>query len=269
MECHEVQSRLMDFLDNQLDKNSIEEIEKHLETCAICKAELAQMQVLVQTMEESPVEQPSKNLRENFNYMLESELNRLAAANNVIEQATNKPKIIRWPMIMSRVAAVVILVTAGIWIGTRLKTGAQENPATQIAELKSEVKEMKEVMMFNLLKNESASERIKAVNYVEDMPNPNQKVIAALLNILDHDKNVNVRLASLYSLARFSDNQKVRDSLVNSLTIQTEPIIQIVLINLLTEKKEAKAVKPIRDIMSNEKNLKEVRDIAQKSLKTL
>ena len=98
---------------------------------------------------------------------------------------------------------------------------------------------------------------------------PDQKVIGALVNTLNHDKNVNVRLASLYSLARFADNPAVRDSLVSSLPGQTEPLIQVVLINILAEKKEHRAIAPIRDILSKEKDLKEVREAAEKGLKKI
>ena len=59
------------------------------------------------------------------------------------------------------------------------------------------------------------------------------------------------------------------DSLVASLSKQTEPIIQIVLINILAEKKETRAIRPIQEIISNGNTMKEVRDIAEKSLKLL
>jgi hypothetical protein len=56
---------------------------------------------------------------------------------------------------------------------------------------------------------------------------------------------------------------------VSSLSRQTEPVIQIVLINMLAAKKETRAIQPIRDIISNDKTIKEVKDIAAKKLKTL
>ena len=128
---------------------------------------------------------------------------------------------------------------------------------------------MKEEVMFNLINDESASQRIKAVSYVEGMSSPDQPVIDALVNTLNHDKSVNVRLASLYSLSRFADRPNVRDSLVTSLKGQTDPIIQVVLINLLGEKRETKAIAPIKDIMTNKKTLPEVRDAAQRSLRIM
>src|SRR5258708_20150076 len=105
--------------------------------------------------------------------------------------------------------------------------------------------------------------------YTEEIRNNEQGIINGLVGTLNHDKNVNVRLAFLYSLARFPNNAALRDSLVRSLGMQTEPIVQIVLINLLTEMKEVKAIQPIRDIISDKKTLPDVKTIAEKGLRTL
>jgi hypothetical protein len=167
-----------------------------------------------------------------------------------------------------RVAAAIILLIGGAWIGATYQSRKDAKP-DQLALLQKEVKEMKQVMLFSLIDDESASQRIKAVSYAEEMSNPDQPVIDALMNTLNNDKNANVRLASLYSLARWSDNRTVRDSLVLSLGKQTEPIVQIVLINLLAEKRERRAIAPMRAILSNDKALKEVKDAAQKGLRVL
>jgi len=143
------------------------------------------------------------------------------------------------------------------------------NTPEQLVVMQKEIKEMKEVLMFSLIDNESASQRIKAVSYTEEMSNPDQKVINALVSTLNHDKNLNVRLAALYSLGSWADNQMVRDSLVASLPKQTEPLIQVMLINLLAEKKDSRIVAPVQDILSNKKTLPVVKDAAEKSLKTL
>jgi hypothetical protein len=269
MDCNEVQSRLIDFLDNRLPAATREEIENHLLTCEKCREDVQESRVILDTIEEAPVEMPGEGLRENFNDMLQSELNRLAASNNLKQMPAKKIVPMQWSNPLMKIAAGFVILIAGILIGMNLKNNRPDNSSGQISHLDSTVKEMKEVMMFTLLKEESASQRIKAVNYAEEIVHPDQKVIGALLNLLDHDKSVNVRLASLYSLARFSDNPVVRDSLVAALSKQTEPIIQVVLINTLTEKKESRAIKPIQEIISNEKTLKEVREIAQKSLKIL
>jgi len=124
-------------------------------------------------------------------------------------------------------------------------------------------------MMLSMLKEESPSQRIQAVNYADDIQAPDSKVLNALTETLNNDKNINVRMAAAYSLAKYADRQSVRDSMVASLSKQTEPIIQIVLMNILVDKGESNAIKPIQKIMSDEKAMKEVKDVAQKGLKIL
>ncbi|HWB94275.1 MAG TPA: zf-HC2 domain-containing protein [Puia sp.] len=303
MNCKDIQVRLIDYLDQKLDAVTAAEIGLHLETCAVCSREAEEMQELLTAMQDSAMETPPPALRENFNMLLQSELN-MQATTHLIEEFPvtpdggmaaeasgmaaetqrmtaetgasaakargTSPKAIRFSSPVWRIAAAVILVAAGIGIGMNLRRRSTEpTTADQLVALRQEVREMKEQVMFNLINDESASQRIKAVGYAEEMASPDQQVIDALVNTLNHDKSVNVRLASLYSLARFADRRAVRDSLVASLKIQTEPIIQVVLINLLAEKRERKAVAPIQDIMTNKKTLKEVRDAAQRSLKIL
>ncbi|HEV3324190.1 MAG TPA: hypothetical protein VG052_01250, partial [Puia sp.] len=139
----------------------------------------------------------------------------------------------------------------------------------QLGEMQKEIREMKEAMLFSLIDDESASQRIKAVSYAEEITNPDQKVMEVLVGTLNNDKNVNVRLAALYSLASFSDNRVVRDSLVASLPRQSEPLIQVMLINLLAAKRESRAIGPIKEIISNKNTLPAVKEAAQQSLKTL
>ncbi|HEV2481530.1 MAG TPA: zf-HC2 domain-containing protein [Puia sp.] len=276
MNCKDIQVKLIDYLDHRLDAVTAEELRQHLASCASCSREAEELRELLTAMSGSPLEMPPAALRENFNMMLQSELN-MQATTTIIEEfpvttgeAPQTARIVRFISPLWRVAAAVILLAGGIGIGMIIRTRPSESTTTdEIAAMRKELKEMKEEVMFNLINDESASQRIKAVSYVEQMSSPDQQVINALLNTLDHDKSVNVRLASLYSLSRFADRQAVRDSLVNSLKLQTDPIVQVVLINLLGEKRETKAIAPIKEIMTNKKTLPEVKDAAQRSLKIM
>jgi hypothetical protein len=187
--------------------------------------------------------------------MLQSELNMLTTANIIQEfpsdSKSGQPgRIARLPFTAPiwRVAAALILLGSGIGIGTALKSRPAPETSTNetLVALRQEVKEMKEEVMLNMIDDESASQRMKAVSYAEQMASPDQQVIDVLINTLNQDKNVNVRLAALYSLQRFSDRRAVRDSLVSSLRIQKEPIIQVVLINLLAEKRDTGQSSPSR-----------------------
>ncbi len=267
MQCHEAEILLIDYVDGQLHPADSEALQKHLQTCEACKQYLEEYKILFSAIKDNKFEKPGPALREKFSIMLQSELN--IDQTTRILQKDMEVIALKKPSLLFRIAASIILIAGGILIGTQITPGSATASSVQMADLKNEVKEMKEVLMFNMLGDESASERIKAVNYAEEMSNPDQKIITALITTMNKDKNVNVRLAALYSVAKFSNSPIVRDSLVSSLRKQTEPIMQIVLINILTEKKETKAIGPIREILSNKKTLKTVKDVAQKGLNLL
>ena len=268
MTCEEVQSLWVDYIDHELSDISRYSFDFHIKSCEKCAKELQQLQIIVDEMAEEKQVLPDESLRKKFNSMLQSELN-LQATQNILEKDT-KAKIVSfgWFSPVWKIAAACIILSAGILIGLTVKDRAL-NPSQQLTEMKKDIKDMKETLMFSLLKDESASQRIKAVSYAEEMPSPNQKIIHALIATLNEDKNVNVRLAALYSINKFSDNRVVRDALVQSLKKQTEPIIQVVLINMLMEKNEAAAIQPIRDIISRTNTNEEVKEIGEKALKEL
>jgi hypothetical protein len=269
MECYEVESLLIDYLDAQLHPGDKKALEQHMQSCQTCSNTLEEYKQLFHSIAENKTERPGPALREKFDIMLQSELNIDTTTRIIKEEEDNKVISIKRKPLLLRIAASIILVTLGVWAGTQLKQGNSTGNTSEMADLKSEVKEMKEALLFNMLNEESASERIKAVSYADEISNPDTKIINALLETMNEDKNVNVRLAALYSVSKYTDNKSVSDSLVASLRKQTEPLMQIALINILTEKKETKAIGPIRDILQDKKTLQPVKDIAQKGLNLL
>ncbi len=272
MNCKEVQAMMVDYLDQAMDVIYRDAIEQHLAGCETCRREAEELRELVLAMAANELKQPGRELRENFSVMLQSELNMLATDRLLRDGAKKegaKLKLLQPAALPWMVAAACILLFGGIWIGATVGSGKASIVPKQLGEMQKEIREMKEAMLFSLIDDESASQRIKAVSYAEEMANPDQRVVQALVSTLNHDKNVNVRLAALYSLATFAENRSVRDSLVSSLSKQTEPLIQVMLITLLAERKDNRAIGPIRDIISNKNTLPAVKDAAQKSLKTL
>jgi hypothetical protein len=270
MDCKEIQAIMIDYLDRAIGAEGAAAMRVHLLGCEQCRKEVEEMRELLLAMADQESRQPGPGLRENFQVMLQSELN-LETTGDLLrrgrdgkEERVGPGRGIGWV-----VAAACILLFGGIWIGEMVGSRKASIVPEQLGAMQKEIKEMKEAMMFSLIDDESASQRIKAVSYAEEMSNPDQRVIQALVGTLNHDKNVNVRLAALYSLATFADNRSVRDSLVSSLPKQTEPLIQVMLITLLAERKDNRAIAPIRDIISNRNTLPAVKDAAQKSLKTL
>jgi len=268
--CYDTELLLIDYLDNQLSETSKKAVDAHIQSCEHCRKELdAYKEIFNSIASEEPV-MPGIGLKENFDTMLQSEINILATTRIIDPVPRQAIPVLPLRTLLLRVAACIFLMATGIIIGSVVTAGRKEHSnSAQMALLQTEVKEMKETMMLNLLNDESASERIKAVTYVEQMNNPGEDVLKALINTLNLDQNVNVRLAALNTVSRFSSSPLVRDSLVNSLRNQKEPIVQIVLINILTDKKEPKAVGPLKEILSDESTLAPVKDAATKGLKVL
>lgn len=285
MHCKEVQAMLIEYLDQSLDTGLAVVMKKHIDSCPVCQQEVQEVQELLLAMKGAPLEKPTGALRDNFNTLLQSELNMVSMTHLLEENETDTAgetetrrspgpglatdgKLLPFSNPIWKVAAAILLLVGGAWIGAVYQEKKDTQP-NQLTALQKEVKEMKQVLLFSLIDDESASQRIKAVSYAEEMPNPDQPVVDALMNTLNNDKNGNVRLAALYSLARWADNHTVRDSLVLSLGKQTEPIVQIVLINLLAEKRETRAIAPMKAILSNGKALEEVKEAARKGLRIL
>jgi hypothetical protein len=276
MRCEDIQSVLIDFLDDRMDAIRRQEVVTHLEVCENCRQEESQLRELLRAVAETPEEQPPGTLRENFKRMMQTppatsgvaETSRDSAETPVKKLPLHLPAI-GWNSPVSRVAVAILLLLTGFGIGLKTANNRDGATPTQMAELKSEVRDVKQTLMLSMLKQESASDRIKAVDYAEEIVNPNQQILGALITTLNHDKNVNVRLASLYSLSKFAGNRTVLDSLVVSLNQQTEPIIQIVMISILTQNRAAGAIKPLQDIISNQNTLPAVKDVARKGLQTL
>jgi HEAT repeat protein len=267
MTCAEVQAMLPEFVDDTLDSSLKSDVDRHLLTCPECSRESSDLRKLFTAMEHNRPVRPSIALKDNFLAMLQAETAAVEASKR--REARSSARVVTWFSALGKVAVAAAILLVGMLIGYRARWGSQAASSTEIADLKNAVKDVKETLMINMLGNESASERIKAVNYAEEIPAPNQRVITALVGALNNDKSVNVRLAALYSLARYNDNRAVTDSLVSSLSRQTEPIIQIVLINILGERKEPKAIQPMRNLLDNQKTLKEVKDMARKELNKL
>jgi hypothetical protein len=269
MPCNDAELLLIDYLDNQLSNTSKKSLGQHLQGCVQCSRQLAEYRELFQSIAAQKTEKPGPALRDNFNSMLQSEINMLATA-RIIEPTMKKTASVHsLTGFLVKVAACLILLAGGIILGTSVTGQRNAENIAQVTALRREVKAMKEAMIFSLLADESASERIKAISYAEQMSDPGQGIITALIRTLNLDQNVNVRLAALGSVSKFSSNQVIRDSLVNSLRFQQEPIVQIVLINILTDRKEKRAVDAIKEIISNKTTLAPVKDAAEKGLKLL
>lgn len=261
MKCKQISEHLIDYIDLKLDKQTFEIIDKHISECENCRKEYNELKDLFGDIKQKDEVQPDISLKNNFMKMIEDEkrLQSRETKTKVIQLKIPDKKNI-WQM-----AAAIALLLTGFLSGYQFQgTGSDKSvQAEQFTEMKNDVDEMKRMMVFNLLKNESASQRIQAVNYSEEISSPDSKIIEALINTLNSDKSTNVRLAAVYSLARFKTNSKVKNAFVETLNKQDDPMIQIVIINMLVEMEEVKAVNELQELLKN----KDLNELVKKQAK--
>jgi HEAT repeat protein len=107
------------------------------------------------------------------------------------------------------------------------------------------------------------------VNWSYQLQQPGGEVLSALLGTLMHDSNVNVRLATVDALRQFGDQPVVRRGVVEAMTRQESPMVQIALINLAVDLREKESIETLRQLTEDQKVNETVRQRAQKGLTEL
>src|SRR5262249_20500772 len=132
-----------------------------------------------------------------------------------------------------QVAYSLLLLGAGLLIGHVLGS-RQSNPA-EIAGMQRELAGMRQMVTLSLLQQQSASERLRGVDWSQQADRSDTQVLSALLYAVNHDANVNVRLAAVDALRRFAGRTEVRTGVTDALRRQESPLMQIALIDLIVE----------------------------------
>ncbi len=261
--CEKIQPLLIDFVDKNLSDEKTAFVSKHLQNCKSCREEVDGLVVLFGEMDKVENELPDESLSLSFKEMLEQEKAAQEVKKVKMQSSNQKVFLTKW---MQIAAAVAILIT-GMLIGTQLDN--KGNSGEQVAELQQEMKSMKEMLILSKLQQPVASERIIAASYLEQVSAPDKDVLNALIQTMNTDKNSNVRMAAMNALTKFRADKMVSEALVESLSIQTDPIIQISLIYILVEMQETRAVDKMKQIIEDNSTNESVKKLAEEGILTL
>ena len=232
MICERVKEHLAEYLSGNLEGTTREKLISHLETCARCRAEVEELGSLWRSLELLPSAQPSTALRGRFNDMLEAY--RLGQH----EAAAPRRSYAWWQLAAAACALVFLGAAAG-----RL-TVRQATP--EVAQLRTEVESMRQLVTLSMLQQQSASARLRGVSYSYQMQHADPEVESALLYTVSHDPNVNVRLSAVDALQKYAASPQVSKSLVDAIAPQDSPLVQIALIDLLVESRDGAVIPALR-----------------------
>ena len=119
-------------------------------------------------------------------------------------------------------------------------------------------------MVTNALSNQSSAiERLQGLTMCRQISDPDKQFLSLLLLTLNADSNVNVRLAAVDALKKYSDDLWVRNELVKSLSLQTSPLVQISMIELLADIREQKALDIFRTLINDQQSIEAVKNRAR------
>ena len=203
---------------------------------------MKEMQEFLAKVTDEKLEQPSENLRMNFEKMLAKE--KELQQTKVVKL---KPKT-NWKSYL-QIAATILLVVSSFLIGRNQNS---ERHQTEVAKLENERLISKQNTILALMNNQSASKRIQGVGYVEEFTNLDPEIIEALVKRMLNDENTNVRLTAVNALQSFISSERVKEGFIKALDTEKDPAIQMTLIQALVKIQAKKALKPMQHLLEQE-----------------
>jgi hypothetical protein len=258
MRCEEIHAHIPDHLAGTLTPDVAEAVTEHLRTCPACAAEVEGLDETWQMLGTMPAHRPdSPAMRARFDAALDGYQRGL----DTRTASARFSRIRTYGLQFAAAAAVLIL---GLAIGRETSPPPAVDP--QLAMLRDELRDMRQMVTLSLLQQQSASERLKGISFTSRIDQPDSEVASALLDTLMHDPNVNVRLATIDALKRLGTREAVRQGAIEALTRQTSPLVQIALIDFVVEQSGREAAETLRQLSINEMVDQAVRARARQGL---
>jgi HEAT repeat protein len=235
MRCEDVTTHLAGCLAGSLTDDELDAIRLHLEACEHCRAEVEALDDTwhrLGTIEPTVVD--SASMRARFDAALAGYQDGLSEGGR--RGLPLRQRLVSWrPSVAWQLASAAAVLLIGVVIGREAAPVTAEPPDAQIAALREELTDMRQMFALSLLQQQSASDRILGLASTAQLDAPTDEVIAALLDTLTHDPNVNVRLKTVEALGRFAQRDTVRLGALDALPRQTSPLVQIALIDFVLQ----------------------------------
>ncbi|WP_281542291.1 HEAT repeat domain-containing protein [Maribacter aestuarii] len=240
------------YLTDSLNENERLEFEKFLKDNPEYQEKFNGFSETWSEVDNLEVPETSAIMDERFYDMLHGEIKRSETTNN------NSRSWIAYfleRLWKPQVAYGILLLCIGLGFGYFLNFNSTSNPKETTIVANPETEEVRERLVLTLLEQPSANQRLQGISEANKITKVDEKVIKALLETLNGDANVNVRLAAIESLTNYIDKPVVREGLVQSIVNQDSPIVQITLADLMVALQEKKSIAPFKTLMrSNELN---------------
>ncbi|MEM8960276.1 MAG: HEAT repeat domain-containing protein [Acidobacteriota bacterium] len=216
-------------------------------------------------LDDEPV--PSEDLRRRFDLMVDG------------WQAHRRPSL--WSQLVAtlerwwprqpgwQMATAGAMLVLGLVVGSTVL--APRAPATDLVRLEGEVAQLTRLVSLSLLDQSSASDRLAGVSYSRERDAArDEAVLAALLDTVENDPNVNVRLAAIDTLAAHLDYRPVMDGLRQALEQPDQvPLVQAAVGDVLLTSGDGTAAEAVERLLDRDDLEPIVRDLLTRRLARL
>jgi len=244
------ESRFIDYIDGKGSEVDRAEVERELAQSEEAYKLYEQLREVIQAIDKASVLEPSGKIKTEFEEALAKEI-----------ATQSKPtKTIFFSPVVYRIAAGFVLVMVGLGIGFWINKNQERDQ--ELADLKKQVEDNRRIMLAMLDNQQSASQRMVGVSVAYELDKADDEIVKVLVKTMNEDTNTNVRLAAMEALSKFGHETQVRIALIQSLTEQKDPVVQIALIQLLVKMKEKGVVKQLEEMTKDPSTMKAVKDEA-------
>lgn len=253
-------SLITDYIDGTLTAEREREFKQYVEEGHILMEEVQALEQMQSVIGKAEQPKPSEELSGRFYTMLaEAKRTQKPQQPGFLEQLSQ----LFFSTVYGRAAFGACLLVIGLFTGREL---GGSNSQDEINALTAQVTDMREMMMVNMLEEESVTERLKGVQMSYGLPKTNKTVTDALFMTLNNDESTNVRIAALQALEAYANDPAIREGLINSITNQESPLMQVALAELMVELQEKKSIDQFKQLMEKEETPEEVKSTLQESI---
>lgn len=281
-----IESLILDYWADSLPANQRNEVAHYLEAHPDFAREQQDLHTIWEGMSVWEDEHPSEQLSMRFDAMLNafelnaSELNASEAdvaktpTSNLISNTPSKPSFgsllkqiwqykPNWGLGLQMGLSLGMLLL-GLFIGKQFwsnpVTIPPNNSAVEVSQLRGEVDNLNRQMAMGMLQEASANERLQGIDRLRMISQPNDEMIGALVQTLDTDPNINVRLAAVEALSPLAlKDSALREQIKQLLVRQDSPMVQAMLVELMVQAKEKSSAQLIEKVIEKtpDANLRE------------
>ncbi len=150
-----------------------------------------------------------------------------------------------------KIAAVLLLVFLSVSL-VRMNTTYNE--------LLTKMEAIQSTLAVTLIDHRSVHLKLKALKFAEELPEIKPELSRSLIDLLNNDENVNVRMAVVETMAGFSENEYIKTEFIRSLKKQESFLVRAILVENLINMNDPAIIEEMTKMIEDDRTELELRN---------